>query len=537
MKKQLSFFDIIRFIIALAVFFYVLDSLESWGASLINDDMHITVKLLFNFFFVDFIPTLLGIFTAVLFISWRYKLIAGILLLFTTIATYFIILPGYTKNWILFLSYIVKFSLGLIGALAAILIWNILGDKFKYSMIQTKDLKLAKTKPKTSFLLLMLSLFSIPLTYITMFCSAFITLGLSLLILYLICHLPRIPVVVIVAGVLAPLVGFWAGIRALWVMFFPPLDFQPATILDLNKYPTLKSVINNVCAKIKTRKPSVVLLHSEPTFFVMQGKVNSFDGIVKGRILAIGMPLLKEMTSLELSSVLAHEFAHFSGGDTLYSTIVSSVYRGITASMNELSGATEGSSSDNNAANLMGILLLPSRIFLGLFLNYFATIDMILSRGRELRADWVAANLFGANSFSSALTKVTAISQHFNDNYENLALNSQSDFFDKHSDFIKTNLAKIEEYKTKALSLKENDFDSHPSLSTRLANLPDNTIDGSELTNEMQNLRIELLEKEKDLAQKYTSRIKKIKEFWEQYSKLLAEQQAQQQALPQDEKK
>jgi len=411
----------------------------------------------------------------------------------------------------------------MIGGVGAILIWNVIKNKFKTKLtkVSIADLKIGKTKPKTSFLLLLLSLFSIPLTYITMFFSAFITLGISALFFYFIIRLPRIPVAVIVVSILAPLVGLWAAIRALWVMFFPPIQFEPVTVLDITRYPTLKNIIDNVCRKVRARHPSVVVLHSEPNFFVMQGKLNTFDGMVKGRILAIGEPLLKEMDSLELSSILVHEFAHFTGRDTLYSTIVSPVYRGITASMNELSGATEGGSSDNNTANLMKFLLLPSQIFLGLFLQYFATIERILSRSRELRADWIAANLFGADIFSSALTKVITISQHFNDSYENLALNSEIDFFDKHSKFLQSDPSKLEEYRKKALSLQEEDFDSHPSFATRLMNLPDKLTEKYDITDEIQNVRTELLEKERELSKKYTNRIKKIKEFFEQFQNML----------------
>ena len=518
MKRQLSVLDVVRFAISFIVFWLVLIMVDSRGAYVMQGDSGEALYLL-SLFFRDFLPIFLAILVGLILLSWRFKLVGGMLFLSFGLILSLFDLPKAMTNWIVFLYYMVKVSMFMIGGGLAIIIWSKLKDKFYPKKVKVNtEIGKKMVKPKTSLILIILSLLSVPLTYIVMLCSAFITLGFSSLVLYLVMKLPRIPVAVIIAGFLAPLIGIWAGIRALWTMFFPSPQFEPATILDISKFPVLKKTIDNVCQKVKTRRPSVVILHSEPTFFVLQGKLNTFDGVVKGRILAIGLPILRELKYSELSSVLAHEFAHFSGRDTAYSTIVSPVYRGIIASMNEIS---EGGKGDNNTTNLMGFLLLPSQIFLGLFLQYFATIEKILSRSRELRADWIAAQLFGANNFSSALTKVTMIGQHFNENYENLALNSEKDLFDKHSQLLQQNSSKLEEYRAKAYSLQEDDFDSHPSFSTRLMSLPDNVAGESDLSEEAQNINLELLDKGRELSQKYTGRIKKIKEFFDQYQKML----------------
>jgi len=518
MKRQLSILDVFRFIICFIILCVVLIVVDNRGAYVMQGDSGETIYLL-SLFFRDFLPIFLAILAALTLLSWRFKLVGGMLFLSLGLILFIFDLPKAMTNWIVFLYYMVKVSMFMIGGGLAIIIWSKLKDKFSSKKVSLGiEIGMKIVKPRTSLILILLSLLSVPLTYIVMLYSAFITLGFSSLALYLVTKLPRIPIAIIIAGFLAPLIGIWAGIRALWTMFSPSPQFEPATILEISKYPLLKKIIDNVCQKVKTRKPSVVILHSEPTFFVLQGKLNTFDGVVKGRILAIGLPILKELKYLELSSVLAHEFAHFSGRDTVYSTVVSPVYRGITASMNEIS---EGGKGDNNTTNLMGFLLLPSQIFLGLFLQYFVTIEKILSRSRELRADWIAAQLFGANNFSSALTKVTTIGQHFNENYENLVLNSEKDLFDKHSQLLQQNSSKLEEYRDKALSLQEDDFDSHPSFSTRLRSLPDNAMGKSDLLDEVQNIKLELVDKERELSEKYTGRIKKIKELYDQYEKML----------------
>ena len=64
--------------------------------------------------------------------------------------------------------------------------------------------------------------------------------------------------------------------------------------------------------------------------------MKTLDGVVEGRTLAIGMPLLKELSLQELKAVLAHEFSHFSGNDTLYSVFVAPVYKSLGSAIEDL---------------------------------------------------------------------------------------------------------------------------------------------------------------------------------------------------------
>jgi len=528
MKQQISFLDIVRFVFSFFIFSYIYGNFPTELGFLQGKETYGTSEILLCLFFMHLLPAFLAILAGMLFISWRFKLIAGMMFLYIIIADYAsAFLSGILLNDGIVLSYllpIIYYSIGLSGALGAILIWKLLSSKFKAKSSQPrlKSAELVKKKPKTSFLLLMLSLFSIPLTYVAMFASAFVVLGLSLLLLYLITQLPRVPIFIIIAAVLAPLAAVLATLKALWVMFFPKPDFQPAIPLSDNKYPTLQHIIDEVCEGVKTKKPTVVLLHAQPTFFVMQGKLNTFNGTVKGKILALGTPLLKELDSSEIQSILAHEFAHFSGRDTLYSTVVSPVYRGITSSMQNLEEVT-GGSSGGATANVMKVLLLTPRLFLGIFLEYFATIDMILSRGRELRADWIAADLFGKTTFANALTKVVEIEYHFSECGEKVALNCDDNFFDvfRRSLMGEKVKSKLQEYRTKALSETQDELDSHPTLAVRLESLPDTKEIQPDSLTISENLRNELLEREKLLSQEYTKYLKELKDFYDSLAKIM----------------
>ena len=149
-------------------------------------------------------------------------------------------------------------------------------------------LQTAQRMPKTSAFLLGLSLVSIPFTYVTLFASAFLVVGYSALFVVALLQAPRIPLALLVGAALAPLAAFGASMVALRAVVFPRPSFQLAQRLDLSGLPELSQIIGEVCRRVNTRMPDQVILHAEPTFFVTQQKLRTFDGVVRT---PIGMPL------------------------------------------------------------------------------------------------------------------------------------------------------------------------------------------------------------------------------------------------------
>jgi len=468
------------------------------------------------------IPPFMAFLIGLIVMAKRYRIIiAGILLylLFALELVYYLSL-GIPQFWE-FVCGLIGVSVNALGAIIAIFICVTVFSSGKEERQLAKDAidveegsESKKRMSKPSLFLLTLSLLSVPTTYAVMILSAFITLGLSMLLLLIVLELPMIPVIVLLAVGIAPLVGFGVAIRALWSMFISKPQFQPAIKINIRNCPNLKRIIYDVASEVKTKKPDAVILHAEPTFFVLQGKIVTFDGIVRGRVLAIGLPLLRELETLEFQSILAHEFAHFSGRDTMYSAYVVPVYKAIGSSLYDLEGVSKESSSI--LMKLVNFLLLTHRLFLGVFANYFATIDSMLSRSRELRADWISATIYGSQNFSSALTKVVQIGSHFGEHVEDIALDGKADFFEEYSRVLHSSPSKLEEYLNKAFAETEQDFDTHPTISTRIKSLPSNeVVEGDESL--MGYAKEELLGDEKRLSTEYLGYIKNIKEIYEQF--------------------
>lgn len=300
--------------------------------------------------------------------------------------------------------------------------------------------------------------------------TCLLVVGYSALLVLALLELPRIPVVLIAAAALAPLVALWAALRAVGAILWPRPPFQPAHRLDMATHPRLQTMIDEVCSAVKTRQPDHVLLHAEPTFFVTQQKMQTFDAVIRGRALALGMPLLPHLSSQELKAILAHEFAHFSGRDTLYSIWVAQIYRGLGESIGRLQQIM--SRSSGTLGLVMNILLLPSLLFLGVFHEFFASIDAILSRTRELRADWIAAMHYGRDAFVASMQKVVQYSTHFAKHQNELTFAETSSIFAQHRLLAHRDEDELNTYLDNAMAAAEQEFASHPTLRMRIGSVP-----------------------------------------------------------------
>jgi Zn-dependent protease with chaperone function len=125
----------------------------------------------------------------------------------------------------------------------------------------------------------------------------------------------------------------------------------------------------------------------------------------------------------------------------------------------------------------MSLLILPAVLFLALFLNFFAAVDAIVSRARELRADWIAATCYGASAITTALEKVVQCSAHFSGwtdqiVLKGIALDSPRTLFQQHFAALQQDPAALQSYLDTAMNADEHEFASHPNLRTRIANLP-----------------------------------------------------------------
>jgi Zn-dependent protease with chaperone function len=383
------------------------------------------------------------------------------------------------------------------------------------SLVQGKDYLLDQRIPSTPRSLILLALLFVPGVYLVLLLSAILPLGMYFGIVH---QLTQIPSKSGSDQSLERMIGLGAIIatsaclRGIWMTVFRKTRFELGLVIDLSREGKLESFISDICNQLGAKLPDAIILHAEPTFFVQSGKLKVLNAKIKGRILAISLPLISGLSLRQLRAVLVHEFAHFTGNDTVYSSVVLPVYVGTQESMNRLLAEINSTSKDLQGA-IIGFftkipLFLPYLVLL-LYLKLFQILDMKLSRLREKRADVISALICGSGTFSDSLRKVIRLSGSFYSlSYQQIVelLKDDKAYVNYYNTF-RNSLAQSWEWSSRfeveALAEKELAFSSHPTLQTRLNYIP-NVPERYNDTEHATSLFINLESYEKVLTEAYT---------------------------------
>lgn len=122
---------------------------------------------------------------------------------------------------------------------------------------------------------------------------------------------------------------------------------------------------------------------------------------VTGRILYLPLPVLLILDIAQLSCVLSHELAHFSGEDVEYSLQLAPSYAALGQGLHAVSESESG-----GFAGL--VVALPAISQLVLLLECFDLAVQHWSRERELRADRISAQTIGPDFAATALARYAA---------------------------------------------------------------------------------------------------------------------------------
>ena len=131
-------------------------------------------------------------------------------------------------------------------------------------------------------------------------------------------------------------------------------------------------------------------------FFVTESPITVEGKRIRGKTLYVSLSLLKHLHEAEATAVLAHEMAHFSGRDTLYSKRILPLLRRYE---NYLQGLQKG------------LLSLPLYHLMLCFRVLFEISIGKLSRQREFRADQIAAATTSPSDMAAALLRITSYSR------------------------------------------------------------------------------------------------------------------------------
>lgn len=198
----------------------------------------------------------------------------------------------------------------------------------------------------------------------------------------------------------------YAVLRAAFASFRRPPSSELAILADKASLGDLGSLIDSVADRVGSKRPHNVLLGYMSNFYVTSGRVRTLPGqVVRGRTLHLSAPLLQVLSRDQVEAILAHEFAHFTGGDTVYSLYALPVYQSCLEGFNRLKAELFAP-----VRGIYGLVLLVFRLLyvppMLLILGYytlFLVVDRRMSRARELRADAIASSIVGRETFQNAL--------------------------------------------------------------------------------------------------------------------------------------
>lgn len=308
------------------------------------------------------------------------------------------------------------------------------------------------------------------------------------------------------------LIGLLVSLIGVLSIIFKKKQVEPAIVLNVNNHPRLRSFLEELIGKMNTQMPHSILLHAKSTFFVRDGKQKVLNGVAKGRVLSISMPLLHVLTVDELRWVLAHELAHLTGKDRLFTQLVLPVYKGAVRYIETIDSVRH---YKGRKLGLLSIPFILPNLIMKAFVKWFYHVNKNISRIREFRADSVSTELCGTNTFCSALTKIVGYSQITDEVIDQKIgdkLNAGYVYQNYYIDYrnqLETFKKKTEAYIEKVRTDVEDSNSSHPSFSNRLKNV--SLIEGQYSNHEKAISLIEQIEEvETDLTGRYSNYLYQI---------------------------
>lgn len=197
--------------------------------------------------------------------------------------------------------------------------------------------------------------------------------------------------------VLILLFGIVIAAAMLWSLIPRRQEFTaPGLLLERSSYPRLFSEIDSIAAVLNEPVPRDVYLIGDANAFVAdRGGIMGFGS---RRIMGLGLPLLSTMTVSQIRAVLAHEFAHYYGGDT---SVGPWVYRTKASFVRVFENV--GSVGPLARIAVLGAMYMFVTMLLKWYFVGFLRLSNFVSRRQEYRADELACLVAGRQNLIDGL--------------------------------------------------------------------------------------------------------------------------------------
>ena len=175
----------------------------------------------------------------------------------------------------------------------------------------------------------------------------------------------------------------------------------PGLLLDRASQPALFSEIDAIATALNEPLPKEVYLIGDVNAFVAER--SGFMSFRADRILAIGLPLFAMFSVSEMRAVLAHEFAHYYGGDTRLGPFIYNAKETLLGTFKNIDAV--------GAISRVAIIRLLFTVVIHFLVWYFKGFVRAIhsvSRRQEFRADELACYVAGGEAMAQSLRKLRA---------------------------------------------------------------------------------------------------------------------------------
>ena len=215
-------------------------------------------------------------------------------------------------------------------------------------------------------------------------------------------------------------VALWGGYatlralrRALRLFELRPVALAGLAVSETDA-PGLFALLRDLARERGTAVPETVIVGARDGFFVsglpglLNGPPDAAPTATVGRILHLPLAGLTALDPMELRTVLAHEFAHFSGDDLQYSVHFQPLYRGLgqAAAAMSVRGLNWGGTLPDR---LLERVVHPHSALAVHAYDRFDRVVAQWSRQRELEADRAAIASGSADALASSLLRMRLV--------------------------------------------------------------------------------------------------------------------------------
>jgi Zn-dependent protease with chaperone function len=237
-------------------------------------------------------------------------------------------------------------------------------------------------------------------------------------------------------------------------------------LLPADRYPDLYALVAEIGTRVMSPTPDEIRLTHRPDCYAVE--LRSFAISPDRRlVLVIGMPQLEVMTQEELKVVMAHELAHFGGGDTRLSVFVFRFLESLRQAQLEMSGRRWR-------------WIDPVSWLSWFYFHVFLMLSSPIRKHQEYRADGWSAAAYGGDFAAQTLLKDWLLERQFDEALtrfrHTVPRTNQAQQFNVFRDFAahyQDLSPEGVEYLERRLAEEERSsfWDSHPTLPERMRNM------------------------------------------------------------------